>query len=91
MLSEEPKNPKATGQLGRFPYDFVYLCPIRATLTHITTKSEDSSWSVYRSLPDDSHVFILVCPICFRQHKVRDVFGLLTVETVDESTLASED
>lgn len=86
MLSEELKNLKTTGQLGRFPYDFVYLCPIRATLTHVTTKSEDSSWSVYRILPDDPHVFVLMCPACFRQHKVRDVFGLLAVETVDESS-----
>ncbi len=87
MFSGAPKHLNATGQLGGFPYDFVYLCPIKGVLTHVTTKSEDPSWSVHRDLPDDPHVFILVCPTCFQQHKVRDVSGLLTVETVYESNL----
>lgn len=72
---------------GSFPDDFVYVCPEKNTEVHVTTKAEDPSWVVYRILPNDPHVFVLVCPACWQQHKVRQRASKLTVETVNESSI----
>jgi hypothetical protein len=80
-----PNDPLAVE--SEFPSSFHYRCPETNRTAYVTLKEGgDSSMAVYRHLPKDSHVFILICPACAQQHKVRKHAEGLTVETVDESS-----